>query len=371
MLAWYARHARALPWRATRDPYAIWVSEVMLQQTQVDTVVPYFHRFLERFPSLESLAAAPLDHVRAAWAGLGYYRRARLLHDAARLVVREHAARVPDRAEAFSRLPGVGRYTAGAVLSIAFDRRMPVLDGNVARVLSRLFGLRLGVRDPRQARLLWERAETLVPMRAPGRWNQALMELGATVCLPRAPLCGNCPVASLCVARRRGIVDQLPPVAPRRATVAVRRAIALVSWRGRWLVERRSGELLHGMWEPPGVELSNGVDAGAALRARLRALGIAARLEDSGERVKHTITHRRIEVEVWRGELRASPPRRAALRLVEPSAPNVALTALAARAFVRAPSARLSDSSAARTRSRRVSKEDRGPRGTAGRAPAP
>jgi A/G-specific adenine glycosylase len=331
LLAWYSRHARALPWRATRDPYAIWVSEVMLQQTQVATVIPYYHRFLERFPTVESLASAPIDRVLASWAGLGYYRRARSLHEAAGFVVREHAGRIPCVPDAFSQLPGVGRYTAGAVLSIAFDRKTPVLDGNVARVLSRVFGLELGVRDPRQARALWELADALVPMRTPGDWNQALMELGATVCLPKSPRCEVCPVAKECRARIEDRVDHLPPVAKRRAAVAARRAVALLEWRGRWLVERRSGRLLDGLWEPPGVELSNGDDAGAALRRRLRSLGVAARLEDSGERVKHVITHRRIEVEVWRGRLDAAPRRRAGLRGVRRGEDDVALTALAKR----------------------------------------
>ena len=331
LLAWYSRHARALPWRATRDPYSIWVSEVMLQQTQVATVIPYYHRFLERFPTVEALASAPIDRVLASWAGLGYYRRARLLHEAARFVVREHAGRIPDDPDVFSGLPGVGRYTAGAVLSIAFDRKMPVLDGNVARVLARLFGLDLGVRDPRHARDLWALAGTLLPMRAPGDWNQALMELGATVCLPKSPHCEICPVARVCRARAEGRVAELPPVAPRRAAVAVRRAVALLSWRGKWLVERRTGELLDGLWEPPGVELMNGGDAGSALRRRLRALGITARLEDSGERVKHVITHRRIEVEVWRGKLEVAPRRGAGLRGVAAGTTDVALTALAKR----------------------------------------
>ena len=331
LLAWYARHARKLPWRSTRDPYAIWVSEVMLQQTQVATVVPYYHRFLDRFPSLESLAAARLDRVLSAWAGLGYYRRARFLREAARLVARDHAGRVPDDPEAFSRLPGVGRYTAGAVLSIAFDQKTPVLDGNVARVLARLFGLPLGVRDPRQARALWELAGRLLPMRGPGNWNQALMELGAVVCLPRSPRCGECPLARTCVALRTRRVDELPPPAARRTAVRVRRALALLAWRGRWLVERRSGDLLDGLWEPPGVELADGAVAGPALRARLRRLGMRARLVDTGRSVRHAITHRRIEVEVWEGSLRNAPARRPELRLIDAREPAVPLTALAAR----------------------------------------
>jgi A/G-specific adenine glycosylase len=331
LLEWYRRSARPLPWRATRDPYAIWISEVMLQQTQVSTVTPYYRHFLRRFPTVRRLASAPLGAVLEAWAGLGYYRRARMLHAAAAEVVREHAGRVPADPESFGRLPGVGRYTLGAVLSIAFGQSLPVLDGNVARVFSRWFGLSLSVRDSAAARKLWTLAEALLPMRDPGDWNQALMELGAVVCLPRAPRCGECPVATRCRAKREGLVDSLPPVAPRRATVRMRRAIALVSWRGRWLVERRQGALLDGLWEPPGVELDPDDDPRVLLGARLRGLGLAPRIADTGERLRHTITHRRIEVELWQGRLASAPPRRAALRLVDPDIPGVALTALAAK----------------------------------------
>jgi len=200
LLAWYRRHRRAMPWRGTRDPYRIWVSEVMLQQTQVATARPFYQRFIARFPTLAALGRAHESSVLAAWAGLGYYRRARHLHEAARVVAREHAGRVPDDPEAFGGLPGVGRYTTGAVLSIAFDRPLPALDGNVARVLSRLFALPATVREPRGARALWALAEALVPARGAGDWNQAVMELGATVCLPRAPRCEACPVRTMCLA---------------------------------------------------------------------------------------------------------------------------------------------------------------------------
>lgn len=307
----------------------------MLQQTQVATATPYYRRFLRRFPTPIRLARAPLDDVLSAWAGLGYYRRARLLHAAAGAVVREHGGRVPADREAFASLPGVGRYTAGAVLSIAFDQPLPVLDGNVARVFSRVFGLAWGARDPRGARALWDLATALVPMRDPGDWNQALMELGATVCLPRSPRCGECPLARSCVARREGRIAALPPAAARRETVRVRRAIALVSWRGRWLVERLSGGLLDGLWEPPGVELPDGLSAGPLLAARLRGFGVRTRLADSGERIRHTITHRRIEVEVWRGEAKGTLGLTDGLRAVVEEGDELAMTALARRALHR------------------------------------
>jgi len=292
-----------MPWRGIRDPYRIWVSEVMLQQTQVDTVRRYYAAFLGRFPTLAALARARSNDVLAAWAGLGYYRRARNLHEAARCVVREHDGRVPCVPELFSRLPGVGRYTTGAVLSIAFDRPLPVLDGNVARVLSRLYALKAAVREPRGARRLWALAGSVVPMRRPGDWNQALMELGATVCVPRRPRCEACPLARWCRARALGRVAAYPPVVARRAPVRMRRAVVLIERRGRLLMVRREGALLEGLWEPPGVELKKGESARVALQCELRRLGVKARVEPTGRTLRHTITHRAIEVEVWEGNL--------------------------------------------------------------------
>lgn len=335
LLRWYRQHHRPLPWRATRDPYRIWVSEVMLQQTQVAAATPYYAEFVRRFPSLRALAAAPVDDVLHAWAGLGYYRRARHLHEAARAVVRDHGGRIPPEAAAFGRLPGVGRYTMGAVLSIGFGRPLPVLDGNVARVLSRLEAIPAAVKEPRGARLLWERATALVPLREPGTWNQALMELGATVCTPRAPACGRCAVARWCAAFAAGRVDEFPPVPARRPTVAMRRAVVLVRRANRVLLVRREGALLAGLWEPPGVELRDGEPAGPALTRELRRLGVRASLADTGRVVRHTITHRRIAVEVWTGEARAGAGcARGAMALakwVDAGRPAVALTALGRR----------------------------------------
>jgi len=335
LLAWYRAHARAMPWRRTSDPYRIWVSETMLQQTQVATATPYYVRFVARFPNVAALARAPLSDVLSHWSGLGYYRRARHLHAAAQLVVREHRGRVPDDPLAFGALPGVGRYTTGAVLSIAFDRKLPVLDGNVARVLTRWYALPVAPRDPAGARRLWELATALVPMRGAGDWNQALMELGAVVCTPRSPRCDVCPVAASCRALTLGRAEAFPIATKRRATERVRRAVALIEHRGRVLLERRDGALLAGLWEPPGVELAAGADAGAALRSKLHALGVSATLADSGACVRHTITHRAITVEVWHARARAVP-RRGALRWVERHAPTLALTALARKLIARA-----------------------------------
>ncbi len=338
LLAWFRRHARDLPWRRTRDPWRVWVSEVMLQQTQVATATPYYERFVARFPGPDALAAARADEVLAAWAGLGYYRRARFLHEAARTVVREHGGRVPSDPAAFAALPGVGRYTAGAVASIAFGAPLPVLDGNVARVLARWTARPLQIKRPADAKALWAMAAALLeppgaPARSPGDWNQALMELGATVCTPRAPRCAACPVRRGCRAFALGRPEAFPPPAARRAPERVRRAVAIVVRRGRLLVARREGALLDRLWEPPGVDLAKGEPAANALSRRLAGLGVRAALADTGVRVRHVITHRAIEVELWRAEPRETPRAGSALRWADARGRDLALTALARRAW--------------------------------------
>jgi A/G-specific adenine glycosylase len=304
----------------------------MLQQTQVKTVLPFYPRFLERFPTPAALARAREPQVLASWSGLGYYRRARHLHAAAREVVREHAGLVPRDPEVLGRLPGIGRYTRAAVLSIGFGLPFAVLDGNVARVLGRWFALDASVREPRGARVLWDLAESLVPKRSPGDWNQALMELGATICTPRSPRCSACPVHRHCRARALGRVAEFPPRMVRPAPTRVRRAVALMGPKGHLIMARRTGAPLHGMWEPPGVELSRRQAAHAALAAELARLGVQARLERTGDVIRHTITHRVIEVELWRGVLArtlARLPR--GLRAVSARRPAVPLTGLAIR----------------------------------------
>lgn len=331
-MAWYRRHRRDLPWRRTKDPYRIWVSEVMLQQTQVVTATPFYGAFLDRFPDVGTLARAPIADVLSAWSGLGYYRRARNLHAAAQQVMRDHAGRIPSDPSAFGELPGVGRYTVGAVLSIAFDRSLPVLDGNVARVLARIEGRAVSVRDPHGARTLWARAEALMPARAAGDWNQALMELGATVCAPRAPSCPSCPVLRSCRAYAEGRPEAYPAATPRRASVKVRRAVALIVRGDRVWVSRRDASINEGLWEPPTVELAAGAEAAPALRAMLRGLGMRANLAPAGAKVRHGIMQQSIEVEVWRGEVASAPgpaPRGSASgRWVSPESPSVPMTGL-------------------------------------------
>ncbi len=252
LLRWYARARRDLPWRRTRDPYRIWVSEIMLQQTRVETVIPYYRRFLRRFPSLRALSRARHQDVLKTWEGLGYYRRAGNLHEGAKAVIAEHGGRFPRDAEAIRNLPGVGDYTAGAIRSIALGQDAPLVDGNVARVLARLLAIRRPVLESATRQRLWETAAAMLPRGRAGDFNQAMMELGAMVCTPRAPICPSCPVRRWCKAARLGIADRLPTRA-RRRPLPVRRAIYLViRHRGRVRLRRRPEDgLLGGLWEFP------------------------------------------------------------------------------------------------------------------------
>jgi A/G-specific adenine glycosylase len=290
LLDFYAASARDLPWRRTRDPYAIWISEVMAQQTRVDTVVPYYERWLRRFPDVETLAAAPVDHVLKEWEGLGYYRRARHLHAAARVVRERHAGVLPSSAAELRALPGVGAYTAGAVASIAFGAVEPAIDGNVRRVLSRL----LDEPEPAPARLRAV-AAALVPRERPGEFNQALMELGATVCTPRSPRCDDCPVRAFCGGRAAGTLADRPRRRPARTVPLF--AIATLILRaadGRVLLQRRPPTgLLAGLWSFPGRELRPGEDAAAA--AREIASELTGRAHDAAHLgdIEHVFSHRR------------------------------------------------------------------------------
>ncbi|MFP4056441.1 MAG: A/G-specific adenine glycosylase, partial [Candidatus Brocadiia bacterium] len=238
LLAWYGKAKRQLPWRDTRDPYRVWLAEVMLQQTRVDTVIPYYGRFLARFPTLASVAEASCDEVLELWAGLGYYARARSFHAAARQVVRAHGGQVPRDPGALRALPGVGPYTAAAVLSIAYGVPVAAVDGNVARVLCRLFGLDGDPRASAPGKRLRALAEQLLPRSRPGDFNEAMMELGATLCTPRRPACDACCAAELCEARRRGRQDELPARARRKPVPHYDVAVGLVWRRGKLLLTK-------------------------------------------------------------------------------------------------------------------------------------
>jgi A/G-specific adenine glycosylase len=285
LLAWYRAARRDLPWRRTRDPYRIWLSEVMLQQTRVEVAIPYYERFLARFPTLAALAAAREDDVLAAWAGLGYYARARNLHAAARECAARWGGAVPPDEAAFRALRGVGPYTAGAVLSIAYGRPLPAIDGNVVRVITRLERIEDDPGEPAARRRIEEAAAALVPPGAAGDWNQSLMELGALVCVPGEPRCTGCPIAPLCRAREAGVAALLPKRAKRRAPPEVEVAVALVVRRGALLLARRPARgILAAMWAPPSAEGG----PGALEKAHaLRPLG--ARPAGSW---RHVFTHR-------------------------------------------------------------------------------
>jgi A/G-specific adenine glycosylase len=294
LLAWYDARARDLPWREDTDPYRVWVSEVMLQQTRVEAVIPYYLRWMERFPSVERLAAAPEEEVMGAWAGLGYYSRARNLHRAAREVRERHGGVLPSDPEALRALPGVGEYTVGAVGSIAFGLPLPAVDGNVRRVLARLGD----EPDPTPA-VLRRWAVALVDPERPGDFNQALMELGATVCTPRNPLCGECPLYSMCRARAAGTQAERP--VPRR-----KGAVRELSWgvavlvagsgeEARVLLRRRpSSGLLGGMWEFPSEEVGEEGEQEAAWRAAGGYVGARGEGEGRGaslDPVPHLFSH--------------------------------------------------------------------------------
>jgi A/G-specific adenine glycosylase len=306
LLSWFERCRRDLPWRHSRDPYAIWVSEIMLQQTQVATVIPFFKRFLEAFPTLMDLAAAEEEQVLRLWEGLGYYRRARDLHRAARQVVAEHGGRIPQEPATLRTLPGIGRYTMGAILSQAFDRRLPILEANSQRVLCRLFGRREDPRRGSARRWLWETAEILLPARKVGAFNQALMELGALVCTPAAPQCANCPVSGLCTARRLGLQNEIPARAPAPAPVAIHEAAVVVYRRGRVLmVQRPPDGRWAGLWEFPHAPRETGQTyEDAAIDLLPRLTGIRAEIGCEILTLQHSVTHQRITLVCFEGQYR-------------------------------------------------------------------
>jgi A/G-specific adenine glycosylase len=308
LLAWYRAERRDLPWRRTRDPYAIWVSETMLQQTRVETAIPYYERFLERFPHVGALATADLDDVLGSWAGLGYYGRARNLKAAAEQVVERFGGRLPEDPDALLTLPGVGRYTAGAVASIAFDRPAPVVDGNVARVLARVLAIAEPIEQAAVRARLWEEAEALVRGTDPGALNQALMELGARICTPRAPRCPACPLGHRCEARERGAPEAFPVRLPKRRPQRIRAVAALVSRRHRILaVQRPARGLLGGLWELPGGEVASRCDARTLARTLRARIGLSITGARRVGELEHLFSHRRLRLQVYRCE--AAPGR--------------------------------------------------------------
>ena len=302
IIAWQRLHGRNdLPWQASRDPYAIWIAEVMLQQTQVSAVIPYYRRFLERFPDLAALASASLDEVLRYWSGLGYYSRARNLHRAAEIVVQRHAGRFPRSIEAIAELPGVGRSTAAAIAAFAFGARAAILDGNVRRVLSRVFGIDGDMTKAVQQNRLWALAERLLPVRDIDVYTQGLMDLGATVCLRRGAKCTVCPLVTDCFAHRENRVDALPQPRARKSLPLRETTMLLLMHKAQVLLERRPAAGIWGaLWSLP--ELALGGDAEEACRTRF---GVHAGALTELPRIEHGFTHFRLRIHPLRVDVRS------------------------------------------------------------------
>jgi A/G-specific adenine glycosylase len=312
LVVWYARHGRDLPWRRTRDPYAIWVSEVMLQQTRVETVIPYYRRFLSRFPSVESLARASLDDVLKLWENLGYYARARNLHEAARRIVAQYGGRLPRDPAGIRGLPGVGPYMEGAIRSLAFGEPVPAVDGNVRRVVARLFAVGDPIDAPATRRALEELARSLVPPTCPGCFNQAVMDLGAMICTPGKPSCDACPLDGLCKARRQGLQDALPVRSGRRPLPCfLWTAGAIPDGSGRLLVvQRPRAGLLGGLWKLPGGKSEPGEALRQCLRRTVREeVGILVRVGEPIASVHHAFTHFRVTLHAFHAAPGKGAPR--------------------------------------------------------------
>jgi len=320
LLAWYRRHRRALPWRNARDPYAIWVSEIMLQQTQVRTAEPYFRRFLQHLPTVHALAEASEDDLLRLWEGLGYYSRVRAMRRAAQVLVEQRGGRLPADAASLRKLPGIGPYTAGAISSIAFGRPEPAVDGNVTRVLCRLRSLS---GDPSRAPLreeLWGLAGRLVPSQRPGDFNQALMELGATVCRPTRPACNRCPLERECLGAAQGLAAALPVKQQRPSTRRIREAAALIRRRGRWLLVQPGAEEPRwaGLWQFPFAQVDETDDPSRVLQSAVTAqVGLHAAVGDCAVSLSYAVTRYLVRLEAFRcavGPGRARPGRSGAVR---------------------------------------------------------
>jgi A/G-specific adenine glycosylase len=309
LLGWFRQFRRDLPWRRTRDPYRIWLSEIMLQQTRVAAAIPYYERFLERFPDVRTLASAPQEEILRAWSGLGYYSRARNLQKAAQQIVAKHGGQFPMRLEDALALPGIGDYTAAAILSIAFGEKLAVLDGNAARVLARLGAIRGDLRESTRWQKLQETADCLLDPESPGDWNQAMMELGATLCTPKSPQCLLCPVAHYCQARKLGFAESLPEKRKKRATVEVTLAAAVFTdEKGQTLLlppprntkERTSADhvptLVSRMWHFPTISVATepGANLLTFLRKRMPEVQSRKWRLVPAAKVRHAVTYRAI-----------------------------------------------------------------------------
>ena len=342
LLAWFACHARDLPWRRERTPYRVWVAEVMLQQTRVEVVIPYYERFLTRFPIVRVLADAPLEEVLKAWEGLGYYARARNLRAAARRVVTTHGGQLPSTSEGLRDLPGVGRYIAGAIASIAFARDVAAVDGNARRVLCRVFAVLGDVTRSGVQRELEGLAASLLPSGRAGEFNEALMELGATICTPRAPHCEHCPLCTLCQAHAGGYPEALPVRRPRPRVPHYDVAAAVtVRDDGRMLVaQRKLDDLLGGLWEFPGGKCEDDETLTECLVREMREeLGVEVEVGEPVVAVRHAYSHFRITLHAFRCRLVSGEPcclGCAAFRWVRPAELDVLPMSIADRKVAQA-----------------------------------
>jgi len=312
LLKWFDSHQRNLPWRESRDPYRIWISEVMLQQTVAATVVPFFERFTKRFPNVKSLAEAETDEVLHLWQGLGYYRRARMLHQAARQLVSLGFEKLPDDPKVVGELPGLGRYTTNAILSQAFERRVPILEANTFRLLARLFGLLDDPRTKPSEAWLWEAAEAILPEDRPGDFNQALMELGSQICSVNSPSCLICPIHAMCVTNLAGLQSTIPNTTPKAAPTPINElCVGLENEKGEWLVLRRGMEGRWArMWEFPRVQILEKESAqDAASRAAKELVGFTIQNPRKQTQLRHAVTRFKVTLELWTAKTKETGPK--------------------------------------------------------------
>ena len=305
ILPWYSKHARQLPWRDNPDPYTVWISEVMLQQTRADTVIPYFERWMKQYPTIDSLASASQHEVLVIWEGLGYYSRARNLLRTAKIVMNEMGGKLPNDARSLRRFPGIGKYTAGAIASIAYGLDEPVIDGNISRVLSRVFSIRKSINSNSGKELLWQIAKSHLPPGKASEYNQALMELGATICTPRSPACHQCPLAQFCQANKKGIQEEFPIKKKKGEIPFTIAAAAVIQYNHEILISRRPQDgLLGGMWQFPGCKLELEEEPTECLKREiLRTIGVEIDIKEPMGVYNHAYTHFQVKLHAYWCEL--------------------------------------------------------------------
>jgi len=307
LLAWYDKEKRDLPWRNTKDPYRIWVSEIMLQQTQVKTVIPYYERWIRTFPTIENLSNAPEQKVLKLWEGLGYYSRAKNLKKASQIICKDMNKELPKTVKALQKLPGIGRYTAGAISSIAFGLKAPVLDGNIKRVLSRLFCINENGTTSASEKILWQKSEDLVPDRRPGDFNQALMELGATICTPNSPTCQQCPLQNKCEAFLKVTVGLFPPLKKKISSKKIEVSAGIIIKNNKvYIQQRKKNALMGGLWEFPGGKREKEESPEECLEREIKEeMGVTINILKKIMTIKHTYTQFRVTLHAFTCELQS------------------------------------------------------------------